>query len=199
MKLTVSQIRKLLPIIPLFPITTFLSRLLEKWTSLARLLFQYFCMKLNLVGARDIEIMENGNHILVLNQDTALGAKGNLVQLPKDTVIYNFVLLHGCWEVEESKFLANLLDSRKSQSSMGALLDIGANTGLVSIQSSNLGISEFELLMIEPLTQHLEAIHFNLKLMNRSRNYKIFPGALSEKGGSRLSILNLRILEIPRF
>jgi hypothetical protein len=83
-------------------------------------------------------------------------------------MIYEFVKNRGFWELEESKFLAKGLVKANKLSSgrRTALLDIGANTGLVSLQALNLSNTNNEVFLFEPIKRHIIAIKHNL------RNYK---------------------------
>lgn len=124
--------------------------------------------KLRLTGAREVHSAESDLAALVLNKSYPLGAKGRQIYLPKDKIIYEFVKFRGSWEVEESRFLAKklmTLCSRENQKRV-ALIDIGANTGLVSLQAMNLAGTGNDCILIEPAGSHVAAIRRNFANSN---------------------------------
>jgi len=138
-------------------------------------------VELGICGAKPRGITEFGNSILELNQNYALGLKGTKIQLPRDNVIYQSVKNHGSWELEESKFLAEgLIIACSNYFSNVALLDIGANTGLVSLQAMNLSKTSNKVLVFEPIPKHVFALSYNLQ---RLANYNIYDFALSDRNG----------------
>jgi len=124
--------------------------------------------KLCLTGAREVHCAENDLAALVLNKSYPLGAKGKQIYLPKDKIIYEFIKFRGSWEVEESRFLAKklmTLCSKENQKKF-ALIDIGANTGLVSLQAMNLAGTRNDCILIEPARSHVAAIKRNFANSN---------------------------------
>lgn len=114
-------------------------------------------------GAKKVGVSLTGNALLRLNKDYALGSKGTVLEIPQDRVIYEHVSKYGFWELEECKFLARSLekacaDSRKRI----ALLDIGANTGLITLQTMNLSKTSNTTFLFEPIPRHISAIKKNL-------------------------------------
>jgi FkbM family methyltransferase len=80
-------------------------------------------------------------------------------------MIYEHIKNYGSWELNESQFLAeglkkaNLSGFRKI-----ALLDIGANTGLVTLQALNLSqVEKIEVFLFEPILRHILALEHNFK------------------------------------
>jgi FkbM family methyltransferase len=132
-------------------------------------------------GAKVISLTPEGNTILQLNASTALGKKGDLIALPRDRTIFESVKNSGTWEIEESKFLAKgLLSLNKLSGTNIALLDIGANTGLVSLQAMNIARTDIDVHLFEPIPRHVAAIKYNLRSVQNSH---IFQFALSDSYG----------------
>jgi FkbM family methyltransferase len=124
--------------------------------------------KLRLTGARERDSSENDLVTLVLNKSYPLGAKGSHIHLPEDKIIYEFIKLRGSWELEESTFLAEelrMLCSIENQEGV-ALIDIGANTGLVTLQAMNLAGTGNDCILIEPAASHVAAIRKNFSNSN---------------------------------
>ena len=140
--------------------------------------------KLHLTGAREVHSPENELMTLVLNKSYPLGAKGTRVHLPKDKIIFEFIKLRGSWETAESRFLAmhlKRLCSRENQERV-ALIDIGANTGLVTLQVMNLAKTQNDCILFEPVSSHAAAIRRNLSGSNFGFSVKEF--ALGDRDGS---------------
>ncbi len=149
--------KRLLEFIPIF-------RKLHKLVHYLRVIGQ----KLRLTGAREVHSSENDLVSLVLNKRYPLGAKGTHIYLPKDKMIYEFIKLRGSWEIEESRFLAQELLKLCSRINLPrvALIDIGANTGLVSLQAMNLAGTSNDCVLIEPAGSHAAAIRRNFSNSN---------------------------------
>jgi FkbM family methyltransferase len=98
-----------------------------------------------------------------------------------DRVIYKSVKNKGSWELEGSKFLArSLKKASENPHTKIALLDIGANTGLVTLQAMNLSNTKNEVFLFEPLPKHTSAIRYNLK---NFLNIHVLEFALSDING----------------
>ncbi len=139
------------------------------------------CVKLRLMGARDVGVTAYGNHLLRLNKDYALGRKGTVLELPKDDIIYKYVKFKGNWELGDCRFLARGLKKACLQLHLKtALIDIGANTGLVTLQTMNLSGTANDLFLFEPIPKHALAISNNLKGYS---NIHLGEFALSDKNG----------------
>ena len=146
------------------PIKTFPKRLIIKWRRIARIIVDPIGTRLGFYGARVLGVTPAGNTLLQLNKDYALGCKGTVLELPKDQIIYKSVKNKGSWELEVSKFLARSLKKAfEKPYTKIALLDIGANTGLVTLQAMNLSNTANEVFLFEPLPKHTSAIRYNLK------------------------------------
>jgi FkbM family methyltransferase len=171
-----------------------LRQILKKWSYLDRIVSRIWssgrdaAIKMRILGARPVGIDEFENGLLILNRASLLGDKGELVTTPLDHTIFKYVADHGEWEPEESRFLANLL---KASGSNGkdkdhlALIDIGANSGLVTKQVLRLSGSECSLVLVEPIPNHVKAIRANLMQLQQSNQIKIVEAALDEITGER--------------
>jgi FkbM family methyltransferase len=149
---------------------------------------------LRILGARCIRIDENGNGVLVLNRKSPLGMKGDWVHTPQDKTIFKYVIEHGEWEIDESRFLADQI-SRVQKTQEGTpkvtFIDIGANSGLVTRQVLNLSKSDCDVVLVEPIPNHIKAIQANLKEFNQKNNLIIVEAALGETTGElEISIEN---------
>lgn len=178
------------PFEKLTPIRTFPKRLFKQWGKIMKRIVVSVELALGIGGAKIIGITPQGNCILKLNKDYALGHKGSLIELPRDKTIFHYVKNHGSWELEVCKFLAKGLRAACLQlNSKVALLDVGANTGLVSLQTMNLSNTTNEVFLFEPIPRHIWAIKNNLKNLS---NLHINEFALSDK------IRKLKFLVIPK-
>lgn len=167
----------------MFPISSFPKRLLFRIIDLFLHLITQIVLrignKLSLTGAKKI-----GYEKLRLNRNSILGKKGKDLIIPEDDVIYQKVKLSGHWELNECKFLSEgLVNLEKSGIKKYALLDLGANTGLVTLGATNLAKTHHDVLMVEPLAKHVEAIAHNLQDIELSNKRIIFPFALGSNGG----------------
>ena len=143
-------------------------------------IWEYFC-ELGLFGAKILGTASSGNTLLKLNRDSPLGARGTVIELPEDRVIFRSVRLTGRWEPETSEFLREGLDTPKKTGSNSALLDIGANAGLISLQTMVLANYSHDYFLFEPLPQHVAAIRHNLAL--QSSIFHVVPKGLSKSAG----------------
>ena len=162
-----------------FDIKTFFGGLIWKYFLTIRKLPRRFVVKLGFLGAKVIGISSSGNTLVELNKNYALGCKGTVIELPRDKMIYEFIKNRGGWELEDSEFLANGLRKASNQLDADmALLDIGANTGLVTLQALNLANTNNEVFLFEPIPRHVLAIKNNLK---KYKNININSFALSDR------------------
>jgi FkbM family methyltransferase len=135
--------------------------------------------RLKLTGAEEIGLGK-----LKLNCDSVLGKKGKELIVPRDDVIYQKVKLSGHWELIECQFLSEgLVNLRQREYKKYALLDLGANTGLVSLATTNLANTGNDILMVEPLPKHIEAIVHNLAEVKANNKIVVFPFALGSESG----------------
>ena len=136
---------------------------------------------LRLSGARKIENMRNTNSHLILNRTQALGEKNFIIEVPKDKVIFEHVKRLGCWEVEVCLFLSQgLKEIANREKKIGTLIDLGANSGLISLQTARMLKSGALLVLVEPIPIHVEAINFNLSTLAETFDVTIFPIALGK-------------------
>lgn len=155
--------RKWTPIPAPLPIRTFPHRLIRKWLWIAKNVISIIGVRMGFLGARIVGATPNGKTLLQLNKNYPLGPKGTVLELPMDGVIFRSVRISGAWELDESKFLADGLKMACRNTSKVALLDIGANTGLVTLQAMNLSNTLAEVFLFEPVPRHISAIKNNLR------------------------------------
>jgi FkbM family methyltransferase len=140
-------------------------------------------------GARLVGHTSGGNSLLKLNKDYALGSKGTDLELPQDQVIYEYIKDKGSWELEDSEFLARgLKRSCWQPNTKTALVDIGANTGLVTLQAMNLSNTSNEVFLFGPVPRHASAIKQNLRNLS---NVHINHFALGDKNGEAVIFTEL--------
>ncbi len=178
-----------------------LRKRLNNWPTLFRLLSKiwswgkHVAVSLQFVGARHIGTDEFENGLLRLNRDTSLGKKGDLITSPVDETIFKFVIQHGEWEPQESRFLANRV--KDLEDALGdipkiAFVDIGANSGLVSRQVINLSGSMCGFVLAEPIPNHIRAINANLEQSSYRNQINVIEAALGAVTGElEISIDNL--------
>jgi len=124
--------------------------------------------------------------VLRLNRKSSLGKKGELVYLPSDETICNFVRLRGNWEIDDCRFLVSEINRHSNcgiQGSDTLFLDIGANSGLISKQVRKLLGREIPMILVEPIPMHVEAIRLNLEIFAEGQNISIIQGALGDADG----------------
>jgi len=164
------------------PIRSFPKRLIKKWHFIGNNLVGIIEVKFNFVGARVVGETLSGSTLLRLNKDYALGRKSTELEIPRDKVIFESVKRWGSWELEESEFLAfGLRKVGQLPNCRVALLDIGANTGLVILQALNLSKTSVEVFLFEPIPRHVSAIKHNL---GHFSNIHVNEFALSEGNGT---------------
>ena len=192
-----SNFRIWIPVPAPLPIKTFPQRLIKKWLSIAKNIVSLIGVGMGFVGARIVGVTPDGNTLLRLNKDYALGPKGTVLELPRDLAIFDSVRKRGIWELEESEFLARGI-RKVGEGKKAALLDIGANTGLVTLQAMNLSKTSIEVFLFEPIPRHASAIENNLgnlpnihinefALSNENGNSEIFTQATNHGNTSLLA------------
>ena len=174
-----------LPFVMIFPLASFPNRLLQKW----RWMIKWFLFpKLRISGARITENTVNTNSRLVLNKSHTLGEKNVVIEVPKDKVIFEHVKRLGHWEMEVCLFLSNgLREISTREKKIGTLVDLGANSGLISLQVGRMVNSKAAMVLVEPILMHVEAINFNLSILREKCDIRIFPIALGRRN-ERLDI-----------
>jgi len=145
----VRLIRKI-PLARLYPFRTFIPRSWQKF-----LLF--YGNGVGLSGATLVGNSSTGNSILKLRFRSALGVKGTEIELPKDGAIYEHVRKSGSWETNSSYFLSKTLKKleNKTLSTKIAFVDLGANSGLVTLQTLRYSQTRNVVLIVEPLPNHV--------------------------------------------
>jgi FkbM family methyltransferase len=176
-----SIIRFWVPVPRLRPFKTFPRRTIEK----QKWIFQ-FCSKrigalLSLSGAKvDGKTLEN-NYRLRLNSDCALGSKGFVLEMPRDETIFNKVRYDSSYDLEESQFLSRgLIKASNISNAKVALLDIGANVGLVTLQAMNIAQTKNDVFCFEPIPQHASALRSNLSQLAQRVRVNIHEVGLSD-------------------
>lgn len=172
--------RNWIPVTAPLPIKTLPQRLIRKWLYIAKNIVDHIGPKMGLSGARIVGTTPNGNTLLQLNKNYALGPKGTVLELPMDSVIFKSVRNQGAWELDESKFLARGLKIACTNTPKVAFLDIGANTGLVTLQAMNLSNAPASVFLFEPVARHTSAIEHNLRNL---ANIHLNEFGLSDKNG----------------
>lgn len=168
-----------LPFSRLNPYRTFIPRSWQKFLLL-------YGDRIGLSGATPIGNSSTGNSILKLKFRSALGFKGTEIELPKDGAIYEHVRKSGSWETNSSYFLSKTLRQLegKSLNTKIAFVDLGANSGLVTLQTMRYAQTQNVVLMVEPLPNHVQAIRRNLQtLQTFSPLFHIFEFALGRESG----------------
>jgi FkbM family methyltransferase len=127
---------------------------------------------------------KGGNTLLTLNRNSPLGPRGTIIALPRDRVVFESVRQEGSYSPDVSEFLRGGLDSAPQPSTPAALLDIGANTGLVSLQTMNSAKGSHEYFLFEPLPRHVEAIKHNLSNASVEQKVHVHQVALSNETGT---------------
>jgi len=175
-----SRSRNWVPVPHPLPIKTFPNRLIRKWLYIAKNVVSLIGVRMGFLGARIVGTTPIGNTLLQLNKNYALGPKGTVLELPMDLVIFESVRKWGVWELDESKFLARGLKIACRNTPKVALLDIGANTGLVTLQAMNLSNTLAEVFLFEPVPRHTSAIKKNLRNLS---SIHVNEFGLSDKNG----------------
>jgi len=145
-----------------------------------------FAIAIRIVGARSVGVDQFENGVLSLNRATMLGRKGDLITTPLDKTIFRFIVEHGEWEPQESRYLSKCLiatDSAEGLSSKVAFVDVGANSGLVTRQVLNHSGSHCDVVLVEPIPNHVKAIEANLTYLRGNNRVQIVEVALGEVSG----------------
>ena len=175
-----------------------LKKLLKKWNLIYSATARIWVLgikigvTLRFLGARHIGTDDFENGLLKLNRGTSLGKKGEIICTPIDKMIYEHVIHHGEWESAESKFLSELLIKYENdivKKNLIALVDIGANSGLVTRQILRLSKSKCSVILVEPIPNHIRAIQSNLKYFQKLNQIQIVEAALDQVSGKK----NIRI------
>lgn len=136
-----------------------------------------------LVGAKIVGTSPSGNSFLRLSQRSALGHKGAIIQVPRDRVIFESVRQEGAYSTDISAFLARGLDSNVDSREKAALIDIGANTGLIALQTARMTRGLHHYYLFEPIPAHAEAIRHNFGNLSERVSFEVHQFALSYQNG----------------
>lgn len=178
-------IRIWIPIVKFHPALTFCSRLRTKLQANRLKLLSRIWKEHPFHSAVVVGVAANGNRILKFRRGVPLGKKGALLQIPQDEIIFEEVRRFGHWETSESLFLGQAM--ARLQKGDGVietlLLDIGANTGLVTLQTLLSTKLRPRVVVVEPITRHVEAIKYNLREISRDFQIEVLPFALAPVNG----------------
>ena len=175
-------LRLLFPIPRLSPFSSFKERFLIKNLHM----YSWFIFsKLNVTGAKLVDLLQNDLAVLKLNKKSPLGERGSRLLLPRDEVIFEWVRRRGLWEWEEVKFLTTYA-SKFDQNSF-VLVDIGGQAGLITRQILIQQVDKFKFaIIVEPVKRHIEAIQFNCNEWISKGFLSIFPFALDSTAGEKV-------------
>ncbi|NCV08720.1 MAG: FkbM family methyltransferase [Actinobacteria bacterium] len=176
--MNLNNIKKWIPFTSILPLNTFLIRLKKKNLYTLQLIYSI----IGLSGARIIGALPNGCFQVRLNKSSILGEKGTILNVPKDNVIFQNVRTYGHWEKHECEFISRALQTAHlSTQSKVALLDIGANVGLVTLGAMNLSKTATDIHLFEPTPIHIFALKHNLKNLKISGDIFVNEHGLSNK------------------
>jgi len=176
--MNLNNIKKWIPFTSILPLNTFLIRLKKKNLYTLQLIYSI----IGLSGARIIGALPNGCFQVRLNKSSILGEKGTILNVPKDNVIFQNVRTYGHWEKHECEFISRALQTAHlSTQSKVALLDIGANVGLVTLGAINLSKTATDIHLFEPTPIHIFALKHNLKNLKISGDIFVNEHGLSNK------------------
>ena len=132
-------------------------------------------------GLDIIRVNSNGNTILRFNRSYPLGNRGSNLQIPRDSKIFEHVRRYGSWELRTSKFIAKGIENQSLLNKKIAVIDIGAHTGLITLQIFRITNVDFTAFLFEPLPKNADAIRYNLD----GKNVKIFEVLLDKENGAK--------------
>jgi FkbM family methyltransferase len=182
-----------IPIVRLRPWNSFLTRLIGKFGWILKLLANRFLSRIQVKGARIVGNSAMGNIWLRFNVDTPVANAREELLVPKDLVIFESIRSNGVWENNVCSFLAKAFDDESAAKEIPTiLLDIGANSGMISIQVARLAKMPVLVYCVEPLPVNLEALELNLSKQKKLAGFKIFPYALGKQSG-RTSVFSEKI------
>jgi FkbM family methyltransferase len=177
----VRSVRQIFPIPRLFPLSSFIERLIKKNS---HTLSWYLLSRMRITGSTFHGIDHAGNGVLCLNQNSPLGKKGNKISVPVDNVIFQWVSRRGRWEEDESTFLANHVNQSISENIL--FIDIGGQAGLVTRQFFLRLVRPISIAwIVEPFSAHISAIKNNCHEWIGNGVLRIFPYALDNKDSQR--------------
>ena len=168
LKIDTAKVNSWVPVVKFKPISSYKSRLMFKIKWIFVRIRRQIKFKTHLSGCNSLGIDIFGNRELQLRRSGLLGNKGSLVYVPNDKVIRRRVEQTAAYEFDTVTFLATALSEANDRK---AFIDIGANTGLITLQTMN---SYFRFntapiaaaYLFEPISQFAQAITVNLKNLN---------------------------------
>ena len=176
------RFRYWVPIVRLNPKKTFFPRIFIKIKTILILAINRILCSLKIRGGKVVGFSKEGNVYLKFSVDTPIGMKNEKILLPRDYVIFQSIRTRGSWEKELCSFLAQIFNTRLATNQTAThLLDIGAHSGMIAIQTSRLSKNPFIAFCVEPLPINLEALHENMARQSILTEYKIFPYALGNR------------------
>ncbi len=178
------NLKRFIPIAKPLPIGTFPSRTKSKIMSMISILIARLGSKLNLLGAKEVSITAHGNVVLRINYGSAFFKKGVYVEAPRDGTVFKSIRAVGSYAIEESIFIKKALIRVSGECSEVLLVDIGANIGLVTMQAMYQSRTRNDVLLFEPIPQHVAALRSNLSQISGKVTINQF--ALSDKDGTTI-------------
>jgi FkbM family methyltransferase len=172
-----------IPFPRLLPLATLHRRTILKWIWIGSNVSRKISALFNLSGAKLVGITVNGAGLMRLNRNYALGSKGSIVEVPLDDLIFNKIRFEGSYDLEESYFLCKGLKAGSALGGKVALIDIGANIGLVSLQAMNLARSNADVFCFEPNPENVTTLRNNMQILSKSVKVNIQNFGLSDKDG----------------
>ena len=172
-------IKRNLPFVFPFPLKTFIPRLIKKFNAVAIDFRLRGLSRLGISKARQFGFTPDGNIILKLKFDSSLGVRGSQIQLPNDKIFKGQICRYGEWDTSDAEFLADGLNLKPNS----AICDIGANSGLVSLQVMNQSKYPATCLLVEPIPIHVQAINHNFNDLKKIHNILVYEVALSDRNG----------------
>jgi FkbM family methyltransferase len=97
--------------------------------------------------------------------------------------MYEHVRRSGSWDTLSSFFLAKGLTKSVGKRRKAVFLDIGANVGLVTLQTYNYSHVDNDFLMVEPVPNHVKALKQNTRNLRLKNKVEIFDFALAATDG----------------
>jgi FkbM family methyltransferase len=177
------SVKRSIPIVHLLPFSTLYIRLKEK--------IYHFRREHELLASKEISTDNQGNVLLKFRRDCKVAKKGDLLKVPRDKIIFEYLKNLGRWAQEESDFIVEQLNKFEDYASTkSVVVDMGANVGLISLQIARKANFVPEFIFVEPIPQHLEALKFNLSGNSEIKSYKICEYALAKSSAKGSIVIN---------
>jgi FkbM family methyltransferase len=181
------SIKKFIPIVHLFPLTTFKIRLKEK--------LYHFRRQHSFLASKEISTDKDGNVLLKFRANCEAVKKGGLLKAPRDKMIFEYIKNLGCWAKDESDFLVEQLNKEEKHTDLKCVVvDMGANIGLISLQIARKASFVPDFIFVEPIPRHINALKFNISGNSKIKNFKICEYALAKNAAKGLININLQNL-----